>query len=96
MTLTVAEWVEITDQIPAGMVRETLIDRVDNTFNGHRLTDPLYIDLGRWERALVNAVRYRMAVDTVFAVRSQDQFSLLISAVSLIVSVAAILSVMRE
>ena len=96
MTLSFGEWIEVTENLPACIIRDDLIDRVDNTFNGHRLTDPLYIDLGRWERALVNAVRYRMAVDTVFAVRSQDQFSLLISAVSLIVSVAAILSVMRE
>jgi hypothetical protein len=63
VTLTVAEWVEVTEQLPMCQDRETLIDLVDNSYNGHRLTDPLTIDLGHHVTGLIQTIRARIALD---------------------------------
>ena len=63
MTLTVAEWVEVTEQLPMCHDRDRLIETVDNCYNGHRLTDPLTIDLGNHVTNLVQSIRARLALE---------------------------------
>ena len=67
MTLSLAEWIEVTENLPACIIRDDLIDRVDNAYNGHRMADPLSIDLGNHERALVAATRTRNALGAYLA-----------------------------
>lgn len=62
MTLTFGEWIEVTENLPAGWDRETLIETVDNAYNGHRMTDTVSIDLGNHQRSLVTATRARTAL----------------------------------
>lgn len=70
-TMAFQDWVTVSDNLPAGFDRDTLIEAVDNSYNGHQMTDPLTLVLGNFLHALVLCVERRLLEDRLSRFRRQ-------------------------
>lgn len=71
-TMAFQDWVNVSENLPAGYDRDTLIETIDNSFNGHQMTDPLTLVLGNFLHALVLCVERRLLEDRLSAFRRQS------------------------
>jgi hypothetical protein len=60
MTLAFSEWIAISTKLPDAAEAPGLIERIDNSYNGHRADDPMTLELSMGEMSLITIAVKRL------------------------------------